>query len=123
MRIAWLAVALLLSGTQLTVEVGQKKTVKVGFPPAGGDNTNPGAMKVLVDADHQRITFQGKAPGRAVYTVIDARDPSHIMKYEVKVVEPPPPPPPPPSPSPSPSPSTTPPPTPAATAPGAGSKT
>ena len=115
MFIAPLAAVLLLSGSPVTVEVGAKKTVKVAFPVAGGDNSNPKVVKVIADGEHQRVTFVGKAVGHATYTAIDARDGSHIFKYDVTVV-------PPPTPTPSPSPSPSPSPAPSATAPGAGSK-
>ena len=123
MLLAPLAAVLLLSAAPVSVEVGAKKTVTVPFPLAGGDNSNPKVVKAVVDTEHQRITFVGKAVGHSTYTAIDARAGSHVYQYSVTVVAPPPP-----SPSPSPSPSASPTaspspsPSPAAAASGAGPK-
>lgn len=71
---------------ELVIVAGQSRITAVPFRFREGMNSNPAVVQAVVDLKSRQITFFGKREGVATYTVFDARDKSHRLEVELKIV-------------------------------------
>lgn len=70
----------------IVIVVGKSATVTVPFPLGQGANSNPEVVQGVPDVANRKIIFFGRKPGRATYTIFDARNRARKIEYNIDVV-------------------------------------